>query len=1119
MCVAECLQKNGYCVLQVPADGEARLSMFEFAHSHKHFLTPKEEFQNSYLGRNSNSKIAWDIGEEENDGLIHYNSYLKKFHQLMMPVSEEFLSISPWDQRMRTMIRTPLESRSEALRLRDTLSRVDVENGEVQDFIDFFQRKRLCMMYMVTGNGGTVELFPREDLGLLDITVNVEKDRLLIFRHDMMSFSYAPADPEDVVLQSWIVDPPKEISIQKFSNEPEPDEEQLEIMGPPPPTGLSDIWTFRADGATVFITSFHCRVGGEVYGDDFSASCAGGIDSSIEVSTARWDPNIYYGKTDEIGKTRTKHACFLADHYLQEVDYKFWEWTEEYARQSTPTAKLVMEIPYMGLVKAGVTRDDLRGQNVECINAWSPGLDSQTGTPPNHLLPYWLGTTGRNFIVDTACSAALVASNLAHGAIAMHRSHMSFISGLNMCIDVGSFIALSGARMISDRGRSFTFDQSGNGYGRGEGICMIVLESSGVYNPIRAQCKQTEPWELIRFVGSATNQDGRSASITAPSGPAQTACIRKSLVEAMIAPPEISFGECHGTGTALGDPIEVGSARICNDPFTREVPMFMGATKTHFGHLELGAGIIGLLRAIVVLTFGTGTPNANLVQVNEHMSLEGFPHYMCVENGAMPFSNNIAGVNSFGFGGTNARAELWGRKMLDGCSGLMSHENKVIRKETSEEISARFAKVDYVTQKCPKCLGLMCWVCGQNVPSTPIASGKHHCSMIRADTADYDVCSICYQGEYQYGEPEQLELGNSGQSVFISGSWSNWSSCQEMKMDSPGVYTCAVRLGATRCEQFQLSTTSSVSTISIHPIVDKARNFIRIEGPDKEGTGKNWLIDGWADGSPEGTVYLVEFTWSATGLKRISWEPTEEMVPDIHAHLSTYYSIAFSEDMLDSMVQDAEDLDTWVSRPYKIGSNGKMKFHFVRNADIHGQTIYPVVPVVNVGGNKDSVQVQGPDNARYGRSFEVRGAAGAKVQMQLHVADGVTSVTAVLVASNHKKTWQSGPRCYALKGTWYEDGGKVFMTPDPDDPTICRGSFRIGDGRSESFQVFLDGDEKKVMYPEIDGSLPGETIVCGPAEESDNTWQVAGPSGVLVEVIMSPNGTDMRHLVLCKAAE
>lgn len=863
-----------------------------------------------------------------------------------------------------------------------------------------------------------------------------------------------------------------------------------------------------------------------MYGDSFGVSCAAGIDSSVEVSKTRWDPDIYYDKNEGMGKTRTKHACFVADEHLCSVDFKFFEWSEEFAASTNPAQKLVMEVPYMGLVKAGFSRENLRGQEVQCMTAWAPQLDSQMGQPPNYLLPYWLGTKGKNCIIDTACSAALTAANMCHGEIAMGRSHLSFISGINTGIDVGAFIALSGARMISDRGRSFTFDQSGNGYGRGEGVCMVVLEPSGIYNPIRAQCKQTEPWELVRFVGSATNQDGRSASITAPSGPAQTACIRKSLLEAMLSPPEIAFGECHGTGTALGDPIEVGSARITNDPFIREFPMIMGATKTHFGHLELGAGCIGLMRAIVVLCFGTATPNANLYQVNEHMSLEGFPHIMACEAGKFPFENNIAGVSSFGFGGTNTRAELWGRKTVEGCSGLMSPETKKIKNETEKDLADRFDKVDFVTKQCPKCLGLMSWIDGRAIPSKPFYSGRYHNSMIREDAADYDICSYCYEGEYQYrGQPVIMELPNAGYPVFMMGSWSNWSACEEMTQVEPGVYACAVRLGVTRREEFRLSTSSTISMLSIHPIADKSRSCIRIEGPDRDGTGKNWLIDGWADGSPEGTVYRVLFSWTTEGVKAISWEPTEEMMPDLRALVKpTYYIVgATAEDSLDVMTRDPEDPDKWVSKLYGLPGNGKMNFHFVQNGAIEGQDIYPIVPAVKIDGNKPEAQVSGPDGARGSRSFQVHGYTGSKVQVHLHAADGIFSVTAAIAGSKSasmdggwKKTWKSTARRYALSGTFYDNGGKIFLEPDSDDPSIHRGRFRMG-SESESFQVLVDGDAQQVLYPEIDGSMPGESILCGPANGVSNSWQIGGAYGVDVEVIVSVNEMDMRHVVLCRA--
>merc|ERR1719453_2950986 len=156
--------------------------------------------------------------------------------------------------------------------------------------------------------------------------------------------------------------------------------------------------------------------------------------------------------------------------------------------------------------------------------------------------------------------------------------------------------------MISPMGRCFTFDQSGDGYCRGEGLGTIFLKGG------------EDPSETINqlacLLGNSINQDGRSASMTAPNGPSQTAVIQASMRESGVRASDIDIAECHGTGTALGDPIEVGALRNAMEPRPNNVSMC--SSKCFFGHLEGGAGMAGMLKCMMMLACGTGTTNCHL---------------------------------------------------------------------------------------------------------------------------------------------------------------------------------------------------------------------------------------------------------------------------------------------------------------------------------------------------------------------------------------------------------------------------------------------------------------------------------------------------------------------------
>jgi len=147
--------------------------------------------------------------------------------------------------------------------------------------------------------------------------------------------------------------------------------------------------------------------------------------------------------------------------------------------------------------------------------------------------------------------------------------------------------------------------------------------------------------------------------MTAPHVPSQQSVIKESMREGGLSPKQITIAECHGTGTALGDPIEVGALRGVLGT-SRVAPILKTSAKTNIGHLEAAAGIAGLIKCICMLNYASGAPNCHLLTLNPHLDVAGFPVYFQTE--AMDFGANsgLTGVSSFGFGGTNARADVWG---------------------------------------------------------------------------------------------------------------------------------------------------------------------------------------------------------------------------------------------------------------------------------------------------------------------------------------------------------------------------------------------------------------------------------------------------------------------------
>jgi acyl transferase domain-containing protein len=225
------------------------------------------------------------------------------------------------------------------------------------------------------------------------------------------------------------------------------------------------------------------------------------------------------------------------------------------------------------------------------------------------------------------------------------------VIGSNTLIAAGSYISLSGPGMLTSNGRCFTFDHSADGFARGEGIGSIKFK-------VTVDCLEAMG-SYAKLIGACVNQDGRSASMTAPHGPSQQEVIRNSMREGGLSTANITIAECHGTGTALGDPIEVGALRGIFKA-GRSIPFMKTSAKTNIGHLEAAAGVAGLIKCIIMLNYSTGAPNCHLLVLNPHLDVAGYPVYFETESVDFGHNSGLTGVSSFGFGGTNARADVWG---------------------------------------------------------------------------------------------------------------------------------------------------------------------------------------------------------------------------------------------------------------------------------------------------------------------------------------------------------------------------------------------------------------------------------------------------------------------------
>ena len=394
-------------------------------------------------------------------------------------------------------------------------------------------------------------------------------------------------------------------------------------------------------------------------------------DAITEVPADRWDLDRYYDPNPETpGKMYVRHGGFVGN--LQTFDSHFFGIAPREAVSLDPQQRLLLEVSWEALENAAVNPQKLAKTKTGvflgvCNNDYTRymgkygvnEIDAYLGTgnalsTASGRLSYVLGLTGPCLSIDTACSSSLVTIHLACQSLRDLESDIALTGGVNRIFSPEISINFCKGRMLSADGRCKTFDASANGFVRSEGCGMLVLKrlSDAVDAGDRVAA-------LIR--GSAMNQDGRTSGLTVPSGPAQQAVIRQALTNAGLAPSDLSYIEAHGTGTSLGDPIELGAiGEVFGSSHSKDKQLVVGSVKTNIGHLEAAAGVAGFMKVVLQLQHRQIVPHLHLEKRNPYVDWESLPVEIPTE--LMPWETTtgyrMAGVSSFGFSGTNAHIVL-----------------------------------------------------------------------------------------------------------------------------------------------------------------------------------------------------------------------------------------------------------------------------------------------------------------------------------------------------------------------------------------------------------------------------------------------------------------------------
>lgn len=393
-----------------------------------------------------------------------------------------------------------------------------------------------------------------------------------------------------------------------------------------------------------------------------------GTDGITEVPKERWDIDSFYDPDpDAAGKMITRNGGFISDFDL--FDAEFFGISPREAQELDPQQRLLLEITWQALESAGIAPESLKNSQTgvfigACLNDYCNviqklGFDhfknhTAIGTVLNALngrISYTLGLLGPSMTVDTACSSSLVSLHLACTSLQRGECQLAIAGGVNLMLSPAVFVMLSRAKMLSPDGHCKTFDASGDGYARGEGVGVILLKRLS-----DAQKDRDNILAVIR--ATAVNQDGPSSGLTVPNRMAQVQLIEEALNLAKLKPTEISYMEAHGTGTQLGDPIEVSGIK---DAYGKgrnaDHPLLLGSAKSNIGHLEGAAGIASVIKVILSLQHKIIPPNLHFKNINPKINLEAIPAKIITSPTAWDSPEGVlrkAGVSSFGFTGTNA---------------------------------------------------------------------------------------------------------------------------------------------------------------------------------------------------------------------------------------------------------------------------------------------------------------------------------------------------------------------------------------------------------------------------------------------------------------------------------
>lgn len=438
-------------------------------------------------------------------------------------------------------------------------------------------------------------------------------------------------------------------------------------------------------GAPIAIIGMSCHFPGAEDYQAFWKNLIQGVNSISEIPQFRWDWREYYGEPEE-GKNKTvcKWGGFIEG--ADQFDAGFFDVSPREAVHIDPQQRISLQLAWQCIEDAGYRPKELAGSDMgvfmammtsdykELMETYSPSLEGHSAagihnTNLSNRISYFFDLHGPSLVVDSACAGSLVALHEAIKSIRIGECQSALVGGVNLLATPSTFIRFNKVGMLSPQGSCRTFDQSADGYVRGEGAGMVLLKS--------LEHATTDGDVVLAVIkGSAINHGGRVRSITFPNDLLQSKVITSAMKDAGVSPSTITYIEAHGTGTPVGDSIEMsGLTRAFNTPdlvddYSPDNASAhfcgVGTVKTNIGHLEPAAGMAGLIKTVLAMRHKQLPQLLHYSKLNPRINLENTPFYMLDTN--RPWETltdkdgreipRRAGISCFGFGGVNSHLVL-----------------------------------------------------------------------------------------------------------------------------------------------------------------------------------------------------------------------------------------------------------------------------------------------------------------------------------------------------------------------------------------------------------------------------------------------------------------------------